>query len=135
MGIQVFTKDQIHIVDGDRLVYDPFPEVQRAEAFLGVAHKIRPDNFVYNSTKGFYCVRLPSPSVNPVNRDDGGVIQSAMSNSAINAAAADKCLNESKGRRHPQVDPAVVQTLRRFYAPYNRQFYKMAGRDFGWPEV
>lgn len=98
------------MVDGDRLVYDPFPEVQRVEQFLSLSHRIKADNFAYNSTKGFYCVKL-----------DGD--------------ETEKCLNESKGRRHPDVNPAVVETLRRFYTPYNRQFYKMVGRDFGWPEV
>lgn len=45
-------------MDGDRLVYDPYPEVQRVERFLGVRHEIKADNFAYNATKGFYCVRI-----------------------------------------------------------------------------
>ncbi|RWS11358.1 heparan sulfate glucosamine 3-O-sulfotransferase 5-like protein, partial [Dinothrombium tinctorium] len=106
--IQVFPPHQIHIVDGDRLVYDPFPEVQKVEMFLGLNHKISRENFSYNATKGFYCVKLNG--------------------------TAEKCLNESKGRPHPDVDPAVVQTLRRFYSPFNRKFYKMVQKDFGWPE-
>ncbi|RWS26721.1 heparan sulfate glucosamine 3-O-sulfotransferase 5-like protein [Leptotrombidium deliense] len=106
--IQVFPGHQIHIVDGDRLVYDPFPEVQRVERFLGLPHRISRENFSYNATKGFYCVKL------------NGTVE--------------KCLNESKGRPHPDVDPVVVQTLRRFYSPFNRKFYKMVKKDFGWPE-
>lgn len=63
--MRTFAKEQIHVVDGDRLVYDPFPEVQRVEQFLGVRHEIRVDNFAYNATKGFYCVRiLPSAASN-----------------------------------------------------------------------
>lgn len=30
-----FPRRQIHVIDGDRLVRDPFPEVQKVEAFLG----------------------------------------------------------------------------------------------------
>lgn len=30
-----FPRRQIHIIDGDRLVREPFPEVQKVEAFLG----------------------------------------------------------------------------------------------------
>ena len=106
---QVFSPKQMHIVDGDRLVYEPFPEVQKVEQFLGLSHRINPENFSYNSTKGFFCVKT------------NGTIE--------------KCLNESKGRRHPEINPLVVQALRRFYAPHNREFYKLVGRDFGWPEI
>lgn len=30
-----FPRRQIHVIDGDRLVREPFPEVQKVEAFLG----------------------------------------------------------------------------------------------------
>lgn len=46
----------------------------------------------------------------------------------------EKCLNESKGRPHPQIKPEVIQLLRRFYTPYNRKFYHMVGKNFGWAE-
>lgn len=104
---RVFPRRQIHIVDGDDLIRDPFPEVQRIEEFLGIAHRISKDNFFYNKTKGFYCVRNET---------------------------TEKCLNESKGRRHPVVSDEVIHKLRQFYAPYNRMFFRAAGRDFGWPE-
>lgn len=105
----MFSKSQIHIVDGDRLVYDPFPEVQKVEQFLGLSHRITKDNFAYNSTKGFFCVKH-------------------------NGTEA-KCLNESKGRPHPTINPQAIQILRSFYAPYNLKFYELAKRDFGWPHV
>ena len=105
----MFPKTQLHVVDGDRLVYDPFPEVQKVEHFLGLSHWINKENFSYNMTKGFFCVRLNG--------------------------ASDKCLNESKGRRHPDINPQVIQMLRRFYAPHNRLFYRLVGKDFGWPEI
>lgn len=104
---RVFPRRQIHIVDGDDLIRDPFPEVQRIEEFLGIAHRISKENFFYNKTKGFYCVRNET---------------------------TEKCLNESKGRRHPVVSDQVIHKLRQFYAPYNRMFFRAAGRDFGWPE-
>ncbi len=50
----MFPKNQVHIVDGDRLVYDPFPEVQKVEQFLGLSHRISQENFSYNTTKGFF---------------------------------------------------------------------------------
>ncbi|XP_015919053.1 heparan sulfate glucosamine 3-O-sulfotransferase 1-like [Parasteatoda tepidariorum] len=104
---RLFPRRQIHIVDGDDLIRDPFPEVQRIEEFLGIAHRISKENFFYNKTKGFYCVRNET---------------------------TEKCLNESKGRRHPIISDQVIHKLRQFYAPYNKMFFRAAGRDFGWPE-
>ena len=98
-------------MDGDQLVQDPFPELERVQDFLNIGHEIRRDHFVFNNTKGFYCIRGPSRS----GQDD-------------------KCLNESKGRRHPKISPALIHTLRTFYAPYNRKFYDMVGKSYGWPE-
>ncbi|XP_022646517.1 uncharacterized protein LOC111244112 isoform X1 [Varroa destructor] len=105
-----FPRRQIHVIDGDRLVREPFPEVQKVEAFLGLEARIPEEVFYFNKTKGFYCVRTP---------DD----------------VQDHCLNESKGRKHPKVAPAVISRLREFYAPFNREFYSLVGHDFGWPEL
>lgn len=104
--IRTFPRDQIHIVDGDNLITDPFSEVQKIEEFLGLDHRILKKNFYYNDTKGFFCVRNET---------------------------ADKCLNDSKGRKHPDVSPEVVKTLRRFYEPHNRQFFRQARLTFDWP--
>lgn len=99
-------------MNGDRLIYDPFPEIRKVEKFLGLSPFIRPDNFIYNSTKGFYCAKINGTSEWHI----------------------EKCLNESKGRPHPDVEPRVIKILRNFYAPYNQEFYRMTGTDFGWPE-
>lgn len=106
---QLFPSQQILLVDGDRLIADPFAEMERVQRFLHLEPEITRDHFAFNSTKGFFCVRMPG-------------------------SPAEKCLNDTKGRRHPEVAASVLQTLRRFYAPYNRQFYLMVGHDFKWPE-
>jgi len=95
-------------VEGDKLVNDPFSEVHKAERFLGLSHRISRKNFSYNSTKGFFCIKVNE--------------------------TLERCLNESKGRPHPNIKPEVIQALRRFYKPYNRQFYKLTGKNFGWSE-
>ncbi|CAN7937122.1 unnamed protein product [Ixodes hexagonus] len=102
-----FQRQQMHVIDGDRLVKEPFEEMRRVETFLGLPHKIPKSAFYFNRTKGFYCVRNDT---------------------------VDKCLNDSKGRKHPDVPGYVVSRLRQFYAPFNREFYQMVGKDFGWPE-
>ncbi|XP_044732117.1 heparan sulfate glucosamine 3-O-sulfotransferase 1 [Chrysoperla carnea] len=105
--LEVFPREQILIVNGDMLIEDPVPQLQRIEHFLGIEPRIGKHNFYFNETKGFFCLRNDT---------------------------ADKCLRETKGRRHPRVDPYVISKLRRFFSEHNQKFYELVGEDFGWPE-
>ncbi|XP_037973735.2 heparan sulfate glucosamine 3-O-sulfotransferase 1 [Plutella xylostella] len=105
--LEVFPREQLLVVNGDRLIEDPVPQLRRIETFLGIEHKIGRRNFYFNETKGFYCLRNDT---------------------------TDKCLRETKGRKHPRVDPAVVTKLRRFFVQHNQRFYELVGEDLGWPE-
>lgn len=105
--LKLFSKHQIHVIDGDQFVYDPVPELAKVETFLGLEPYIEPDHFVYNITKGFYCIRLND--------------------------TASKCLNKNKGRKHPNINRLIIHKLRMFYDSYNRHFYKLIGRKFPWP--
>ncbi|XP_015524841.1 heparan sulfate glucosamine 3-O-sulfotransferase 1 [Neodiprion pinetum] len=105
--LEVFSRSQILVVNGDQLIEDPVPQLRRIEEFLGIEPRIGRQNFYFNHTKGFYCLRNET---------------------------ADKCLRESKGRRHPRVSPVVVTKLRRFFNEHNQRFYELVGEDLGWPE-
>lgn len=105
--LEIFPRDQILIVNGDRLIEDPVSEVIRIEKFLGLEPKITPDNFYFNQTKGFYCMKTNG---------------------------SERCLHESKGRKHPRVDPIVVSKLRKFFNDHNQKLYDIIGEDMGWPE-
>ncbi|GLH00175.1 Bifunctional heparan sulfate N-deacetylase/N-sulfotransferase [Gryllus bimaculatus] len=105
--LEVFQRHQLLVVNGDALIADPVPELRRIERFLGLEPRLGPHNFYFNRTKGFYCLRN---------------------------ATAGKCLRESKGRRHPRVDPRAVGKLRRFFAEHNQRLYELLGQDLGWPE-
>uniref|UniRef100_T1J8M9 Heparan sulfate glucosamine 3-O-sulfotransferase 5 n=1 Tax=Strigamia maritima TaxID=126957 RepID=T1J8M9_STRMM len=96
MWFDVFGREQIHIVDGDQLVDDPYPELQKIEDFLRLEHRITRENFYFNKTKGFFCLRNET---------------------------TEKCLGDTKGRKHPQVPAHVVHKLRQFFQPYNQHFY------------
>lgn len=69
--------------------------------------RIKASNFYFNETKGFYCLRNET---------------------------GDKCLRETKGRKHPHIDPNVISKLRKFFAEHNQKFYELIGEDLGWPE-
>ncbi|XP_002739746.2 heparan sulfate glucosamine 3-O-sulfotransferase 1-like [Saccoglossus kowalevskii] len=105
--LDVFPKDQIHVVDGDKLILNPVPELQKVEDFLGLDHKITYDNFYFNETRGFYCMK-----------DD----------------LMSKCLSESKGRPHPYIEPWILQKLHEFYRPHNARFEELVGMKFDWPQ-
>ncbi|XP_066596803.1 heparan sulfate glucosamine 3-O-sulfotransferase 5 [Prorops nasuta] len=105
--LEVFSREQILVVNGDQLIEDPVPQLRRIESFLGLEPRIGRHNFYFNHTKGFYCLKNET---------------------------AEKCLRESKGRRHPRVSPVVVTKLRKFFNEHNQRFYELVGEDLGWPE-
>ena len=102
----VFRREQIHIVDGDRLITQPLAELEKVEKFLELPHFITEEHIYFNKTKGFYCIR----------QKGGG----------------DGCLGDSKGMAHPEVDPAVIDKLQQFFVPHNQQFMDLTGRKFDW---
>ena len=46
-----------------------------------------------------------------------------------------ECAGKEKGHVYNPVPEEVETELRRFLAPYNREFYEKVGRDFGWREA
>ncbi|XP_056437836.1 heparan sulfate glucosamine 3-O-sulfotransferase 5-like [Gadus chalcogrammus] len=105
--LHYFPAEQLHVVDGDRLISDPLPELQLVERFLHLPAAISRSNLYFNATRGFYCLRF--------------------------SLLFNKCLAGSKGRTHPAVDASVVEKLRRFFHPFNQKFYQITGRTFDWP--
>lgn len=103
--LQYFPLESIHIVDGDELIRDPFPEMKKVERFLKLEPQINASNFYFNKTKGFYCLR-----------DHG----------------RERCLHDSKGRAHPHVAPAILQKLYQFLHEPNKKFFELVGRTFNW---
>ena len=100
-----FPKDQILVVDGDRLIIDPVPELQKVETFLGLEHKITKDMFYFDEEKGFLCVNSPTQK---------------------------SCMGEGKGHKHPKIDQKSLKTLHQFFVPLNEMFYKLVGQRFNW---
>ncbi|XP_027888894.1 heparan sulfate (glucosamine) 3-O-sulfotransferase 1-like 2 [Xiphophorus couchianus] len=103
--LEVFPREQIHVVDGDALIRDPFPELRKAERFLDLPPRINPSNFYFNTTKGFYCLL---------------------------SAGHDKCLDESKGRPHAPLSAQALKKLCRYFRKPNKRFFEMVGRSFSW---
>ncbi|PIO64545.1 hypothetical protein TELCIR_13822 [Teladorsagia circumcincta] len=111
--------EQIHIVDGERLVTQPALEVSQTERFLelepgkycffqssSTQAVVKAEHFGVDPVKKFPCVRRPDGSLH--------------------------CLGKTKGRKHPYVRAEVLQRLRRFYAPENQKFFRMINRSLAW---
>ena len=106
--LRYFPLEQFHFVSGENLVRHPADELRRVEDFLGIEHHLTQDKFLYNNTRGFYCMKLDSK---------------------------EKCLARSKGRKHPDIDPVILHRLRVFFRPHNHEFYDQVGINFGWQEA
>ncbi|XP_071964575.1 heparan sulfate glucosamine 3-O-sulfotransferase 1-like [Antedon mediterranea] len=107
---QYFNKSQFHIVDGDALITDPYKEVKLIEQFLGVSDYYSPDNFYYNETKGYYCLRWGKES---------------------------RCLGENKGRKslYPNISEPLIARMNEFFGPYNEIFYNQTRHRFKWETI
>jgi [heparan sulfate]-glucosamine 3-sulfotransferase 5 len=110
--LKVFPQSQMHVVNGEKLVRKPWHELRKVEDFLGLEHEIEPEMFAFNATKGFHCIVT----------------------TGNDSVRRERCLTKAKGRAHPRIGKDVISKLRKFFAPFNYDFYTMAGTDFGWPE-
>lgn len=106
--LKYFPLSQIHIISMESLVTKPAEVMSGVEKFLGLRPVITSNNFMYNSTKGFFCIIKDTKNAQP------------------------HCLKETKGRQHPQLDFQIHQRLSKFFQPYNKKFYQLTNIDFGW---
>ncbi|CAB3400423.1 unnamed protein product [Caenorhabditis bovis] len=104
--LEHFPMENIHIVDGEKLIKSPSEEVSATEKFLGLTPVAKPADFGIDPIKKFPCVR----------KSDGKL----------------HCLGKTKGRPHPIVKRDVLDTLKSFYEPENKRFYKMINKWFDW---
>ena len=116
--LQHFPLHQIHVVDGDTFTRNPSSELAKVEQFLGISPYLTPEMFVFNQTKGFFCLRSQ--------------LKSHSSQLQRFETPETKCLGNSKGRKHPKISNALTQKLRLFYKPHNRLFFKLINETFDW---
>merc|ERR1719474_1417588 len=114
--MRYFPMEQIHIVDGDKFIKEPWTELEKMEEFLELPKEISENNFFFNATKGFFCghERLTLPK-------------------SQWECSRKKCLNKSKGRPKPKVKDETYNLLKKFYAQHNQVFYSLVNQDFAWP--
>ena len=106
--MEVYSRDQLLILDGEAFIEDPLPSLQRVETFLGVPKFYKRDHFRVNPQTGFYCAHVPE---RPFYH----------------------CANPRvKGRPHPTLDDDSEEKLRDYYRPFNLQLAREFDLDFPW---
>ena len=105
--LDFFKRSQILILDGHNMEQDPSNELNKVENFLGIKNYFTPKMFAFNSVKKKYCLN-------------------------INSSAELDCLNEKKGRKHPDIDKNIIKSLQTYFKPLNKKFFSMIGKSFNW---
>lgn len=84
-----------------------------------VSSASEPDEHLSAQVETIATLTTPTPSIDDTKADAGSQTRA-------------HCLGKTKGRAHPVVSQATIDTLRRFYRPYNERFFRMTGTNFGW---
>ncbi|CAI9739525.1 heparan sulfate glucosamine 3-O-sulfotransferase 5 isoform X2 [Octopus vulgaris] len=103
--LQYFPLNQIHVADGSKLIVDPQEELLKVQDFLGLKRLISRDNFIYNNTRGFYCLLINSES---------------------------KCLPPNKGHRNVSTSKVIAKEMTKYFKPYNDMFFQLIKRNLSW---
>lgn len=136
--LNLFGRDQLHVVDGERLISDPASELSRLEAALGLEPVITRQDFVFNQTKGFFCLAARNSSSSSLSANTTTTSTSSSGRRKREAklsSAKPVCLGADKGRRHVTVGINLTEELQQFYAPFNEYLYSLIGRNFNWSHV
>ncbi|ESO87065.1 hypothetical protein LOTGIDRAFT_229255 [Lottia gigantea] len=106
--LKYFPLNQIHFVNGEKLISNPVDEMYKVQDFLGLQRLVTDSHFTFKGSWDFPCLKkdIKSDHIH--------------------------CLRRNKGRQHPNLKPEVLKRLREFYKPFNLKFYQMTGIDFGW---
>ncbi len=105
--LEHFKSQQVHVIDGDRLVRDPVSVMNKLQAdadirpFFDYAKRLK-----FNKKKGFFC--------------------EVLSNGRI------ECLGKSKGRRYDPMDAETEKYLRDYYRLHNEALVRMLHK-LGYP--
>ena len=112
LWLNYFNLSQILIIESEKLQRDPPTVLKRVEEFLGLGHYIRPDMFVYNTEKQFFCIRSHFTSTGMA------------------------CYADNRGRTHIPTESTVstemIAQLKEYFEPRTKRFFELIGKSFDW---
>ncbi|ELT97403.1 hypothetical protein CAPTEDRAFT_84639, partial [Capitella teleta] len=101
-----FPQKQFLILSGEQFERQPWQTLREVETFLGIKPFFRHEHFQYNSTKGFFCLKLTNKT---------------------------HCMSSNKGRAHPAIALETLEKLQNFFNIENQKLYFLLNRTFDWP--
>lgn len=112
--LKYFALNQILIINGDQFRKEPSIAIEKLQSFLNLKQIIRRENFVFDESKGFFCLKNPTKE------------------------SEFKCMSSSdgvnhKGRKHPEIDQAILNDVReKYYKSSNTNFFKLINVTSPW---
>ncbi|KAH9504651.1 hypothetical protein Btru_062512 [Bulinus truncatus] len=103
--LAVFPREQFLIIQSESLKVNPLADMRTVEKFLGLTSFYSGEDFYFNSSRGFYCVR-------------------------VRMTGKTRCLGKSKGREHIVVRRDVLDKLYDFYKPFSEKLDRLVGVNF-----
>ena len=104
--LDVFPREQFHIIDGGTFTKDPYLELRKLEIFLNITSYFKREMFSFNEDKGFYC--------------------------RVDYKGEADCMGSGKGREHIQMSEDLRQRLSEYFENCNELLPKLAGKRFSW---
>lgn len=118
----IFKRDQILIMDGDILTRDPALLLQQSVKFLGLPRISTDTIFVFDKTKGFFCLNTTHPYFKGLLEAEG--------DRPVNPSTG--CFNNNKGRQHPEMSQQIFSKLLEFYRTTTEELFELIGKRFDW---
>ncbi|KAL4234311.1 Sulfotransferase [Mactra antiquata] len=108
--MRIFNKNQILVIESNELKYTPVKVLKHVEQFLGIRPFFSNEHFVFNTQKGFYCIRKPD----------------AYTKTMV-------CYEPRRGKSNRmQIDKKDLDSLKEYFRPRTERFFKLLGRRFDW---
>ena len=99
---KAFPSSQILVLNMHDMISNPEQFFLQIETFLGLEHAITSTHLFINNETGLLCSDNYCPN------------------------------SKSKGRPHPPIPNKVFQKLKLYFEPYNKELYKLIGKNFHW---
>ena len=107
--LSTFPRNKILIINGENVRKNPYPEILKAEKYLGLPKLVKKQTFSKMVGRKFPCWKTYKGK---------------------------KCfISQIKGRKHPETKGEVkllVDKLREYFIPRNEEFFKLTGVKFNW---
>ena len=109
---QIVDKNEVLIIDGERYQKHPVDVLKQIESFLDLKPFFHEEHFQLDSSGKFYCPKVKErPDKLCLTQQD-----------------------KNKGRKHPEIDEAVLLKLRNFYRHSDRRLQELLNQTLSWME-